>query len=160
MLLEKQLNETRAHTLSVDTICKMTAIILVTEAFWNMLQIPWPFNFMSTVLEVSKCSKAAWKKMWSKEKATMHLREFFSTMISLVQDFRRRFSWCFGVRSSTITRIFILWINFIHHKFKSIPLWPFKAQVQQCSVSDFEVPFHKSKTGCNRGENSTAIQPH
>ena len=32
-----------------------------TEAFWNMLQTPWPFTLMSTVLGVLKCFKDA---MW------------------------------------------------------------------------------------------------
>ena len=38
----------------------------------------------------------------------------------------------FGVHPSTISRIFITWINYLYHKLKSISLWPSKARIQQC----------------------------
>ena len=66
------------------------------------------------------------------------LEEFFLTMIRLrvgllEEDLADRF----GVHPSTISRIFITWINFLYHKFKSILLWPSKAQIQQCMPQCF-----------------------
>ena len=37
----------------------------------------------------------------------------------------------FGVHPSTVSRIFITWVNFLYFKFKDISLWPSSAKVQQ-----------------------------
>ena len=37
----------------------------------------------------------------------------------------------FGVHPSTVSHIFITWVNFLYFEFKDIPLWPTRAKVQQ-----------------------------
>ena len=37
----------------------------------------------------------------------------------------------FGVHPSTVSLIFITWVNFLYFKFKDISLWPSSAKVQQ-----------------------------
>ena len=50
--------------------------VSIMKAFWNMVQISWPFSFMSPVLGVSKFLKAAWEEVWTTEK-TITLRGIF-----------------------------------------------------------------------------------
>ena len=44
----------------------------------------------------------------------------------------------FGVHPSTVSRIFITWVNFLYFKFKDIPLWPTRAKVQQHILESYK----------------------
>ena len=64
--------------------------------------------------------------------------EFFLTLCRLrcnllVADLAYRFQ----VSHSTISRIFTTWVNFLYHKFKEIPIWPSKSQVQSSMPTQF-----------------------
>ena len=37
----------------------------------------------------------------------------------------------FGIHVSTVSQIFITWVNFLYQKFKQILLWPSRSQIQQ-----------------------------
>lgn len=44
----------------------------------------------------------------------------------------------YNISQSTVSRIFIAWVNFIYHKFKEIPIWPSQSQVQSLMPPQFK----------------------
>ena len=59
------------------------------------------------------------------------LEEFFLVLVRLrLGLFERDLAERFGVSTSTVSRIFITWINFVYIRFKEINLWPPKSIVQ------------------------------
>ena len=74
------------------------------------------------------------------------LEEFFITLCRLrlglfEEDLADRYS----VHPSTISRVFITWVNFMYHKFKEIPLWPSRAQVQQHMPDCFRAKYPSTR---------------
>ena len=67
------------------------------------------------------------------------IEEFFMTLCRLrVGLFEEDLADRFGVHPSTVSRIFITWVNFLYFKFKDIPLWPTRAKVQQHMPESFK----------------------
>ena len=67
------------------------------------------------------------------------LNEFFLTLCRLrcglmEQDLAFRFQ----ISQSTVSRIVTAWINFLYHKFKEIPIWPSRDQVNHFMPSQFK----------------------
>ena len=65
--------------------------------------------------------------------------EFFLTLCRLrcgllEQDLAYRFK----ISQSTVSRIFIAWINFLYHKFREIPIWPSQDQVRKNIPDQFK----------------------
>ena len=74
------------------------------------------------------------------------LEEFFLTLCRLrlgllEEDLADRYS----VHPSTISRIFITWVNFMYHKFKEIPLWPSRALIQQHMPDCFRTKYPSTR---------------
>ena len=136
VLLEKQLNETRACTLSIDTILQNDTKVQFYTGFPSQKHFEICFKFLGPSVSClqywgsQNASKQHGRKCGPQRKLSP-LEEFFLIMIRLrvgllEEDLADRF----GVHLSTISRIFITWINFSYHKLKSISLWPSKAQIQ------------------------------
>ena len=64
--------------------------------------------------------------------------EFFIVLCSLRRGFsERHLPNLYGVAQSTVSRLFIRWINFMYFKFGRVCIWPSKAIVQQTMPADF-----------------------
>ena len=70
------------------------------------------------------------------------LEKFFIVLCRLRRGFSERHpANLYGVAQSTVSRIFIQWINFMYLKFGQICIWPSKAVVQQTMPLDFKEKF-------------------
>ena len=75
----------------------------------------------------------------------------------LEQDLAYRFN----ISQSTVPRIFTAWINFLHHKFREIPIWPSQDQVRKTIPEQFKHQYPSQHTyyhQCNRIVYSTTFR--
>ena len=58
---------------------------------------------------------------------------------------KRHLAHLYGLAQSTVSRIFIPWINFIYLKFSHISIWPSKAVVMETMPADFKEKFPSTR---------------
>ena len=80
------------------------------------------------------------------QRALSARNEFFMTLCQLrcgllEQDLAFRFR----ISQSTVSRILTAWINFLYHKFKEIPIWPSRLQVQSTMPIQFRLQYPNTR---------------
>ena len=74
------------------------------------------------------------------------VEEFFIVLCRLRRGFsERHIANLYGVAQSTVSRIFIPWINFMYLKFGQVCIWPSKAAVQETMPADFKEKFPSTR---------------
>lgn len=74
------------------------------------------------------------------------VEEFFIVLCRLRRGFsERHLANLYGVAQSTVSRLFIPWINFVYLKFGQVCIWPSKAVVQQTVPADFREKFPSTR---------------
>ena len=70
------------------------------------------------------------------------VEEFFIVLCRLRRGFsERHLAHLYGVAQSTISRLFVPWINFMYLKFGQVCIWPSKSVVQATMSADFKEKF-------------------
>ena len=70
------------------------------------------------------------------------LDEFFIVLCRLRRGFsEKHLAHLYGVAQSTVSRIFVPWINYMYLKFGQICIWPSKEVVQATMPTDFKEKF-------------------
>ena len=70
------------------------------------------------------------------------LDEFFIVLCRLRRGFsEKHLAHLYGVAQSTVSRIFVPWINYMYLKFGQICIWPSKEVVQATMPADFKEKF-------------------
>ena len=70
------------------------------------------------------------------------LKNFFIVLCRLRRGFsERHLAHLYGVAQSTISRLFVPWINFMYLKFGQVCIWPPKSVVQATMPADFKEKF-------------------
>ena len=73
-------------------------------------------------------------------------QEFFLVMCRLRQALpEKHLSFLFGVSQSTVSRIFISWINFMFLRFGTINIWPSRAEVNRLMPEDFKAKYPNTR---------------
>ena len=73
-------------------------------------------------------------------------QEFFLVICRLRQALpEKHLSFLFGVSQSTVSRIFISWINFMFLRFGSINIWPSRAEVDRLMPEDFKAKYPNTR---------------
>ena len=75
-------------------------------------------------------------------RALSPLNEFFLVLCRLrcalmINDLAYRF----GISTSTVSRIFTTWINFLYFKFKDVNLWPSRQEINNCMPQSFKISY-------------------
>ena len=74
------------------------------------------------------------------------IEEFFIVLCRLRRGFsERHLAHLYGVAQSTISRIFVPWINFMFLKFGQVCIWPSKSIVQETMPADFKEKFSSTR---------------
>ena len=72
--------------------------------------------------------------------------EFFIVLCRLRRGFsERHLAHLYGVAQSTISRLFVPWINFMYLKFGQVCIWPSKSVVQATMPADFKEKFPSTR---------------
>lgn len=72
--------------------------------------------------------------------------EFFFVLCRLRRGFsERHLSNLYGVAQSTVSRMFIPWINFVYLKFGQVCIWPSKEVIQKTMPADFKEKFPSTR---------------
>ena len=111
------------------------------EVLWKYLQ-PSPENILS---QQSVASEEAGRKisLGSGRKSKLPLEdELFMTLMRLrLGRLEQELAYQFGVSTSTISRIFTKWINYLYLRLGDIPLWPEWEQIEASMPSCFKESF-------------------
>lgn len=74
------------------------------------------------------------------------VEEFFIVLCRLRRSFsERHLAHLYGVAQSTISRLFVPWINFMYLKFGQVCIWPSKSVVQTTMPADFKGKFPSTR---------------
>ena len=74
------------------------------------------------------------------------VEEFFMVLCRLRRGFsERHLAHLYGVAQSTISRLFVPWINFMYLKFSQVCIWPSKSVVQATMPADFKEKFPSTR---------------
>ena len=74
------------------------------------------------------------------------VEEFFIVLCRLRRGFsERHLAHLYGVAQSTISRLFVPWINFMYLKFGQVCIWPSKSVVQATMPADFREKFPSTR---------------
>ena len=74
------------------------------------------------------------------------VEEFFVVLCRLRRGFsERHLAHLYGVAQSTISRLFVPWINFMYLKFGQVCIWPSKSVVQATMPADFKEKFPSTR---------------
>ena len=74
------------------------------------------------------------------------VEEFFIVLCRLRRGFsERHLAHLYGVAQSTISRLFVPWINFMYLKFGQVCIWPSKSVVQATMPADFKEKFPSTR---------------
>ena len=72
--------------------------------------------------------------------------EFFLVMCRLRQGFHEQhLAFLFGIAQSTISRIFISWLNFMYLRFGTINIWPTRDEIDKTMSEDFKAKYPKTR---------------
>ena len=66
----------------------------------------------------------------------MNIRRGFST---------KHLEWRFGIDKSTVSRLFISWVNFMYLCLSAIPIWPTREQVDATMLKSFKDSYPKTR---------------
>ena len=71
---------------------------------------------------------------------------FFLVMCRLQQGFHEQhLAFLFGISQSTISRIFISWINFMYLRFGTINIWPTRDEIDKTMPEDFKAKYPNTR---------------
>ena len=72
--------------------------------------------------------------------------QFLLTLMRLRRGFStEHLEWLFRIDKSTVSRIFVSWVNFIYLRLSAIPIWPTREQVDQTMPQTFKDSFPKTR---------------
>jgi len=114
-----------------ENICPRSNVTDVPEDFYN--------SDSDKDDDVQKAKKGSRRKLKT-------LDELFIVLCRLRRGFpERHLAHLYGLAQSTVSRIFIPWINFIYLKFSHISIWPSKAVVMETMPADFKEKFPSTR---------------
>jgi len=71
--------------------------------------------------------------------------ELFLVICRLRQEFHEQhLAFLFGISQSTISRIFISWINFMYLRYGTINIWPTRDKIDKTMPEDFKAKYPKT----------------
>ena len=150
--LEGKLASTRARTLDIDSVLKDDNKVQFYTGFPSKDHLQICFEFLGPAVNCLQYWKAnntakVQRKKCGRQRKLSPLEEFFLTLCRLrlgllEEDLADRF----GIHVSTVSRIFITWVNFLYQKFKQIPLWPSRSQIQQHMPDCFRKKYPTTRT--------------
>ena len=164
--LESRLAESQACACSIETILKNDNKVQFYTGFPSRQHLNICFDFLGpsvTCLQYwgSKNTVRQKERKCGRRRKLSPLEEFVITLMRLrLGLFEEDLGDRFCVHPSTISRVFITWVNFMYHKFKEIPLWPTRPQIQLHMPDCFRSKYPKcnpSDSRCYRGKGCPAV---
>ena len=141
--LDGKLASTRPRTLEIDNVMKDNSKVQFYTGFPSKENLQICFEFAGSAVNHLQYWKAKQYHYITKKKILSlkcglqrklsPLEEFFCRLrLGLFEeDLADRF----GIHVSAVSHIFITLVNFLYQKFKQIPLWPSRPQIQQHTVN-------------------------
>ena len=73
-------------------------------------------------------------------------QQFLLTLMRIRRGFStEHLGWLFGIDKSTVSRLFVSWINFMYLRLSCIPTWPTRGQVDATMLQSFKDSYPKTR---------------
>lgn len=81
-----------------------------------------------------------------RKRSLMEKQQFLLTLMRIRRGFStEHLGWLFGIDKSTISQLFVSWVNFMFLRLSAIPIWPTREQVDDTMPQSFKDSYPKTR---------------